>query len=218
MKKPQLHGFHGRRSALLSPASRAMGLLCLLSVFVVATSITTSLLDSSLLPLTAEEKSFCGKKLTVAACKMKMGLCGPLDTLLAPLMGTPQAILSCANTSAIPLKADFYSYLGKAMMKGAVGLTLPKKPTGEPLVDLAIRKCILSSTGLLGDDLQLNRTTIAAQLASVSPPSLAAAVGLAVNTCPEPLELKMEEYIKCLKKSCMASIPDPTPSPAVGFS
>ncbi|KAK8402505.1 hypothetical protein O3P69_000732 [Scylla paramamosain] len=164
------------------------------------------------------KESLCGKKLTVAACKMKMGLCGPLDTLLAPLMGTPQTILSCANTSAVPLKADFFAYLGKAMITGAVGMTLPKKPTGDPLADLAIKKCILGSTGLLGDDLQLNRTTIAAQLANVSPPSLAAAVGLAVNTCPEPLELKVEEYLKCLKKSCMASIPDLTPPPSVGFS
>ena len=77
---------------------------------------------------------------------------------------------------------------------------------------------IVSKSRQMGDDLKLNRTVITAQVANMSSPNLSAAVGLAVNACPEPLDLKIKSYLKCLKKTCVTSIPDSTPSPFVGSS
>ncbi|KAG0727927.1 hypothetical protein GWK47_033587 [Chionoecetes opilio] len=189
-----------------------MGVLGLLSAWVVATGAAAALIDPALLPLTNEEKSLCGKKLPVAACRMKMSKCTPLDALLAPLLGTPQALVSCANTTAVPLKSDFLASLGKAMMTGTLGMTASKKPTDDPLANYAIRQCILNGTGMLGDGLLLDRAAIGAQVADLSPPGLGATVRLAADTCPEPLDLNIKEYLKCLKKACVASVPDPTPA------
>ncbi|XP_050738056.1 uncharacterized protein LOC127009234 [Eriocheir sinensis] len=189
---------------------RTLGLLCLLTLAAAASAVLT---PTSLLPLTDAEESLCGKKSAVPVCRMKLSQCAPLDTLLTPLLGSPQTIISCTNTTGMPLKADFLASLGRAMMTGTVDAKLMKKPTGDAPADYAIRQCVLNSTGMLGGDLQLNRGAIAAQVASMSPPSLRAAVGLAIDGCPEPVDLKVMEYLKCLKKTCVASIPDPTPVP-----
>ncbi|KAG7156836.1 uncharacterized protein LOC121853297 [Homarus americanus] len=155
---------------------------------------------------TKVDTSMCAKTDPVPLCLMKKSQCAPLDGLLATLLGTPDVIMGCVNITSVPIKPDYYASIGKALVTGLVG-SLGKKPTSNPVANLAIRQCVLNATGMLGEDGSLDRGAVVSQVSLLTPPSLAAAVVTAATTCPEPASYKTTEFIKCLKKVCVASAP-----------
>ncbi|XP_063610659.1 uncharacterized protein LOC134784499 [Penaeus indicus] len=160
------------------------------------------------------DSSLCPDTDTLPACAAKMAQCAPLNSLLAPLLGTPSAIISCSNSTGIPLSPRYYANLGKAMVTG-VSSDLGSKPTSDPVANLAIRQCVLNSTGMLGPDMGLDRMAVGASVSLLSPPDLGSAVFVAATTtCPVPSTLKITDYIKCIKKACIANAVVPGMAPS----
>ncbi|XP_053641340.1 uncharacterized protein [Cherax quadricarinatus] len=161
--------------------------------------------------LTRVETSMCGKTDTLAECVVKQGQCSPLDDLLAPLLGTPDLITACANTTGVPLNSDYYESIGKAVVTGVSASNLMRQPTSDSVANLAIRRCVLNATHMLGaDGSLLDRGAVVTQVSLLSPPDLGAAVAAAATTCPEPTSLKTTGFIQCLKKACMTNAPGST--------
>ncbi|XP_042884977.1 uncharacterized protein LOC122261406 isoform X2 [Penaeus japonicus] len=159
------------------------------------------------------DSSLCPDLVTLPACSAKMAQCAPLNSLLAPLLGTPDAVISCSNSTGIPLSPRYYASLGKAMVTG-VSSGLGNKPTSDPVANLAIRQCVLNSTGMLGPDMGIDRMAVGASVSLLSPPDLGSAVFVAAtSTCPVPSTLKITDYIKCIKKVCLASAVVPGMAP-----
>ncbi|XP_045605641.1 uncharacterized protein [Procambarus clarkii] len=166
---------------------------------------------------TRMETSMCAKTDPLAVCMVKQAQCAPLDGLLAPLLGTPDLITACANTTGVPLKSDFYSSIGKAVVTG-VPSSLGKRPTSDPVANLVIRRCVLNATDMLAADGTLDRSVVVTQVALLSPPDLGAAVAVAATTCPEPVSYQTSGFIQCLKKACVASAPGPASAPGLASS
>lgn len=57
----------------------------------------------------------------------------------------------------------------------------------------------------LGPDMSLDRMAVGARVTLLSPPDLGSAVFVAATTCPVPSTLKITDYIKCIKKACIAN-------------
>ncbi|KAK7066929.1 hypothetical protein SK128_012061 [Halocaridina rubra] len=161
---------------------------------------------------TSSDAAVCGKTVTLADCIQKTLICSPLDSLLAPLMGTASSITACATKTGAPLKSKFFTSLGQSMVSGnspGIGDEL----TSNTVADAAIRQCVLNATGMLAPDMTLDRSAIAEQVALLSPPALGASVVGAIETCPEPVNFKIMTFVRCLKKVCIASAVLPTPAP-----
>lgn len=149
------------------------------------------------------------------------------------------------------IKTSHFYPQGKAMVTGESS-GLGGKPTSDPIANLAIRQCVLNSTGMvmnlvkrayfsivaalvyimpsllessssllialshqLGPDMSLDRTAVGATVSLLSPPDLGSAVFVAATTtCPVPSTLKITDYIKCIKKTCIANAVVPGMAPS----
>ncbi|XP_071524719.1 uncharacterized protein [Panulirus ornatus] len=179
---------------------RRMAIWCAYGLFIILTNPANA-------GLMKVDTSLCAKTDPVPVCLAKKSQCAPLDGLLSPLLGSPDVITTCANSTGVPLKPDFYASIGKAVVSGVAG-SLGKKPTSDPAANLAIRQCVLNAAGMLNKELLLDRGAVAGQVSLLAPPDLAAAVVVAATTtCPEPASYKTVDFIKCLKKACVASAP-----------
>jgi len=71
-----------------------------------------------------------------------------------------------------------------------------------------VRKCLLSKTQMLNADDTLNREALATKMLSgyASQPDVQAAVEDAIDTCPEPQDFKMHDFLKCVNKACIDNI------------
>nr|XP_027213893.1 uncharacterized protein LOC113806961 [Penaeus vannamei] len=140
-------------------------------------------------------------------CQLKKGQCSPVGAVFSPPGGPVKAVTSCANTTGVALGPQFFMSIGLAFVSGNPE-SLADKTSSDPAAVTAIRRCALNATGLLNADMMtLNRTAIAASVASAfSTPALGAAVSFAVAACPEPVDYKVTDFVTCLKTACMNSV------------
>lgn len=153
------------------------------------------------------DTSMCAPTDSLMMCQLKKGQCSPLNTVFSPPGGPIKTITDCANATGLVLGPQFFMSAGLAFITGSPE-SLPDKTTADTATATAIRRCALNSTGLLNADMvTVNRTVVAALVVNAfSPPALGAAVATAVATCPEPVDLKMSDFITCLRAACMSSV------------
>ncbi|XP_047489678.1 uncharacterized protein LOC125039594 [Penaeus chinensis] len=174
------------------------------------------------------DTSMCSPTDPPAMCQMKKGQCSPLSTVFSPAGGPVKAITSCANITGTVLGPQFYMSIGMAFSSGNPE-SMADMVSSDPNQVTVMRFCFVNATGLLNSDLvTLNRTAVAASVASAfTTPALAAAVVSAVDTCPEPVNYQLADFISCLKTACMANVvvsptmggwPGMGPSPSMGSS
>ncbi|XP_047489679.1 uncharacterized protein LOC125039596 [Penaeus chinensis] len=153
------------------------------------------------------DTSMCPPTDSLMVCQLKKGQCSPVGSVFSPPGGPVKAITSCANTTGVVLGPQFFMSIGLAFVSGSPE-SLADKTSSDPAAVTAIRRCSLNTTGLLNADMMtLNRTAVAASVASAfSTPAMGAAVASAVASCPEPVDYKITDFVTCLKTACMNSV------------
>ncbi|KAK7065147.1 hypothetical protein SK128_014448 [Halocaridina rubra] len=72
------------------------------------------------------------------------------------------------------------------------------------------KKCVLTAAGVVSMDGTLNRMGIIMKMQTKATihPLLMDVVAAAINSCPEPENLKVAQFMTCVKKACIHEMPD----------
>ncbi|KAK3882736.1 hypothetical protein Pcinc_012909 [Petrolisthes cinctipes] len=160
------------------------------------------------------DMSACGGEWSVAGCQVRLAQCSPITRALSGPAGPVTSVLACLALTSLPANPtpDFFMSIGAAFLEGKPETLVDQVGPSPTYLDL--RRCVLNSTGLVGDNMALNRTVVKERLASEIPSQgLADAVVAALPSCPDPVDYSLAPLIACLRAACMSYL-DPPFSPA----
>ncbi|XP_050714526.1 uncharacterized protein LOC126997469 [Eriocheir sinensis] len=141
-------------------------------------------------------------------CMARTSKCKLVKELVKGKGGHVKPVLDCATTLGIP-KMQVVGKIGPAFAEGKPE-TIVDRITNDSALSAQLHLCVYKASGLVAPDGTIARQAMINKLTArgvYTHPTIIDNVAAALSACPEPPPAKVEEYLKCVRNTCIQQMP-----------
>ncbi|KAG0716821.1 hypothetical protein GWK47_008739 [Chionoecetes opilio] len=141
-------------------------------------------------------------------CMARVSKCKLVGELTKGKGGHVKPVLDCATTLGIP-KTQVVTVIGPAFSAGQPE-TIVDRITNDTAISAQLHQCVYQANGLIGFDGTIARQAMVNKLLArgvYTHPTIIDNVAAALAQCPEPPPSKVDEFLECVRTTCIQHMP-----------
>ncbi|XP_066962431.1 uncharacterized protein [Macrobrachium rosenbergii] len=142
-------------------------------------------------------------------CQIRLEKCTEVKGLTQGTSGPVKDVFDCATLQGIP-KTQVIAVLPAAFSSGQPDTIMDRVVINDTAAATRFRRCVLTAAGVVTMNGTLDRTSLISKLhmKTTVHPLLMDVVSKGINDCPEPPNLKVAQFMACVRKHCVQNMPE----------
>ncbi|XP_068202997.1 uncharacterized protein [Palaemon carinicauda] len=142
-------------------------------------------------------------------CQIRLQKCAEVKGLTQGTAGPVKDVFDCATLQGIP-KTQVISVLPAAFQSGQPDTIMDRIVINDTAAATRFRRCVLTAAGVITMNGTLDRTALISKLhmKTTVHPLLMDVVSKGINDCPEPPNMKVGQFMTCVRKHCVQNMPE----------